>query len=466
MQATQFNFVGCYEKYKDLVFATSFDITRDKAKSEIVVQEVFDEFFKNPHYVNNDKELENWLIATSREFSKKYAAVVENDNRYYSQYVENNSERAFVPHDEYVLEPVKAKKPDKWGKGIAIASVILLLGMIPLAASIFTGLNSGSQVLYDENYVDRFVDDDDDYFYKEFPAGESTMTFEDYTMSFGTPSGDVVDCMVPVDIEFTNEKIGNEASTVYLLTRFESDYEYENGEKIYAGDYGVRDSYNPNLYHFQLKREWVFSERQESGSIIITPQKVSLIDDADSFVAEHELTDKEAADNIYRVDMENLHDYLNPVYDVDYFNNCLMSDGDIVYAMRHALFTDDYSELNFFFRFEGTNLADGSSDFEEVRDKFNEAWFDFANDLILEVDGEEYRVTQSMGEKGEIYCDTINFDKDNRNMCQCSPRFDAIDHQNAEKIVLKCGKLSYVLKGEGMPAGSVINSGGEMIEVE
>lgn len=242
-------------------------------------------------------------------------------------------------------------------------------------------------------------------------------------------TGDVQSPIIVFDIRVKDEKIyaGNDKIQIEAYCLGKEQYEYELVGYATNEAYGVRDAEDESLYHVSFP-----------GNIWLTNGGTTIID-----VCRISLGTQTTIWKDYEVDLQ--YELQVPV-DVFYSTEHIYHDGlefaynGYTYRLYHVII--GYYQTEVIFRYDceerssetvSPGLGVGRS---ELRD-----WYDFINELVLEIDGVEYKVTTE--NKGYPWYEN---DPGEGEYYHVHPIFPGIEHERIESVIIRCGDIEYKLK--------------------
>ncbi|MBP3271717.1 MAG: hypothetical protein J6M17_05750 [Ruminococcus sp.] len=312
----------------------------------------------------------------------------------------------------------------------------------------------------------------------QFKGIGDTIETEDFAATLTGIAGDnwapkmLVDIRVKdADVAAANDKIG-------LYTQCMGPEEFDTRRENFATDYSscVKDENDSSLYHASVEVPplWVTSGEETvfyidsiitlntgsgtpiSEGIVIADEMfndllgedIAMPDGSDmseeAFAKFNEQLEKlsfNKADMQYRfvVSEDTFKQAARPSYD-----NRSFEFGGVTYDLDEALYAADNTWVAVHYDFVGTELAGGSENFEEVSEKFDENAVKFSEQLVITVDGKEYKADASQTAE---WCDTKGTELEKvKNKCYMTVVFPAIDFDNAKSVTISDGTVTYDLK--------------------
>lgn len=255
-----------------------------------------------------------------------------------------------------------------------------------------------------------------------------------FTVDFISVTGDAMYPKLLFDVTVNDEALTSTNSRLRLFAYVmdEDTYRDRRDQYVMWNAYGQKDPDVASLYHVCMDGPGYFLTKD--GEVLASIEKISF-----EFPGYEEIYE-------YDVDMEYRFSVpdsaLKETY-IQYYDNMTIPGFHTDYDLYRAEFGAYDSVLVVTYDYIGTELADGRTDFEEVRNLFDSSWQDFSGHFVLSVDGEEYAPLES----GWSWCDEEGtFFEPGR--CSAWIRFPSIDHGSAESIKLIAGGQEYVLKQE------------------
>lgn len=232
---------------------------------------------------------------------------------------------------------------------------------------------------------------------------------------------------VTTDDSVTSDKIFMSA---YVLSKEKYDNELQNYAPCTA--YGYRDAEQANLYHVLMDAPSAYFANPTD--IVVDVCGIMAAPDTDSEV-NHKTK--------IRFSFLSEDVKLLPVVDC-YPDDVEFEYNGITYELLKFTSGAYESELNFRFDYIGTEFADGETDFAALESRLMDNWKSFAEQIVLTVDGKEYRIS-----KPDMYL--IYHDADGetskKNSCYIAGVLPCTGMEPAAQATLTVGDITCELNG-------------------
>ncbi|MBQ9981876.1 MAG: hypothetical protein IJP18_04845 [Oscillospiraceae bacterium] len=126
----------------------------------------------------------------------------------------------------------------------------------------------------------------------------------------------------------------------------------------------------------------------------------------------------------------------------EYYDNLAFNRQGINYVINQTTFGMYKTSIDFYYSLSGSDITGDSKDYYKYENELHENWTALANDIIINVDGVEYKVNQDG--IGESWFDE-NSDKYSPD-CYTHLTFPAVNYDDASKITISAGDICYTLK--------------------
>lgn len=242
-------------------------------------------------------------------------------------------------------------------------------------------------------------------------------------------TGDSQSPIIVFDIRVKDEEIyaNNDKIQIEAYCLGKEQYEYELAGYGTSEAYGVRDAEDESLYHVSFP-----------GNIWLTNGGTTIID-----VCRISLGTQTTVWKDYEVDL--LYELQVPV-DVFYSTEHIYQDGlefnynGYTYRLYHVIIGYYQTEVIFRYDCESKYSEDAIQNLDVGRSELRD-WYDFVNELVLEIDGVEYKVTTE--NKGYPWYEN---DPRDGEYYHVHPIFPGIEHERIESVIIRCGDIEYKLK--------------------
>lgn len=201
-----------------------------------------------------------------------------------------------------------------------------------------------------------------------------------FTVDFIAGTGDRNAPKLLFDVHIDDDSLLSDR--IYMMAYVLSKEVYENDLENYwyCDAYGYRDEQFPSIYHVMLDAPYGYF--LNPTDIVIDVCGIVTAPDTDKAV-QHETS--------IRFDIFSEDIKLLPVMD-HYPTMTHYEYGGIKYELLHFTTGEYETELNFRFKFLGSELADGETDFYKLEGRLMDNWQEFTDEIVLTVDGVEYTV--------------------------------------------------------------------------
>ena len=317
----------------------------------------------------------------------------------------------------------KPKKRIRFMPLIAAAACFLVVGATAMAVT--GGWGSLISTLFGDDTTAQIADEG---YISELSQQGSDGAF---TVGLLAGTGDENAPKLIFDVAVDEESIASDKifMTAYVLSK----EVYENDLEKYAPceAYGYRDSERSDLYHVLMDAPYGYF--LNPTDIVVDVCSISTSPDSDEAVI-HE-TD-------IRFDFFSEDINLLPVYTYYPDETHYEYDG-ITYELLQFSSGEYQTELNFRFKFVGSELANGETDFEKLEDILTDNCHGFAEQIVLTVDGIEYTVGN--GNVTSIWYDAQG-EASTENYCYVTAYLPAAGMRDAAAATLTIGDIACTLK--------------------
>ncbi len=333
---------------------------------------------------------------------------------------EEKQENTVVSKKENKVENIRSKSM-LWRAAIPAVICFLLISTTTLAATgrlgdLFRNVfkDEKTAVIVEQGYYDEVN-----------MVGEDEM----FQVNIVGVTGDVQSPIIVFDIRVKDEEVyaNNDLISLEAYCLGKEKYEYELAGYATNEAYGVRDAEDESLYHVSFPGNvWL----TDGGPTIIDVCKISLGTQTTRW--------KE-----YEVDLQ--YELQIPV-DVFYSTEHLYEDGlefaynGYTYRLYHVLIGYYQTEVIFRYDYEDRYSQEEHINNDVGRSELRD-WYAFVNELVLEIDGVEYKVTS--GNKGYPWYEN---DPREGEYYHVHPIFPGIEHERIESVIIRCGDIEYKLK--------------------
>lgn len=328
------------------------------------------------------------------------------------------------------------KKIKMFRRGILAASLVLILGTTvsamgygPLADYFrknFSGDNVTAQIIEEGRYHE---------------IGQE-ITQDAFTVTLNAITGDKEHPKLLFDVVVNDESLteGKDSICLYAYILDEPTYLFQFENYIMWVAWGDKDSEVSNLYHVCMDGPsyWLNGEHNVVAAIKHISLDLPKVDGA------WDLKYVDASIPVYDVNMEYRFVPSETAFkdtNKQEYQGIVLQDNGISYEVYTVSYNSYDTNLRVLYDFIGTPLAGDETNYDKVKEAFNEAWRSYSATFVLRVDGKDYTPM----ELGYTYCD-----KDGEfleaNQCNAWVLFPSIDYDNASSIILVAGDQSYPLK--------------------
>lgn len=354
------------------------------------------------------------------EYQKQMAAFCEKNNTISAQDILSRAKNQ-PPTEE--KEKVVEFKPRKskgvvWKAAIPAVLCFLLVGTTTLAA---TGkLTNIFRSIFQDEKTAEIVDAG---YFQEMNLVVADEQFEATIIGV---SGDTANAQVAIDIYVKDEALVQGLNKIYIEAYCMSKEEYEYNLESYGtwDAYGKQDEEIPNLYHVSLRTGIWIADGQEAVLEIV---KIRLGGDGKPW-RNHEVSLK------YNIQANRNAFYLAQQQFIDF---APFEYKGRTYSLIYVI--SGYYETELIFRDLGAEKPPQGSD--STREEY-EAWLDFIQQVVLVVDGVEYKVIPGE-EHFPYYEDNTYGDGSYTHM---HPYFPAYVNDDATSVEVRCGDTVYKVK--------------------
>lgn len=356
------------------------------------------------------------------EYQKQTNAFCEKNNTISAQDIWNKTQNQ-TPTEEKIVEFKTPKSRSMvWKAAIPAVLCFMLVGTTALAA---TGhLSDWFRNLFKDEKTAEIIDAG---YYKTMDIVKEDENFEVHIIGV---SGDTNNTQVALDIYVKDPELIKNRDRIYLEAYCMSEEEYENNRDYYGAweADGVRDEEIENLYHVKLRTGLWISNGEKSVLEIV---KIRMGSDGFPWVTKN----VNLKYNL-QVDRNTFYQMKQHVADFIPFKY-----KDTTYSLIYVMSGYYYTELIF------RNL-DAKQPTEEEFNTYMctkeeyEAWKEFIQQVILVVDGVEYKVNPGE-EHFPCYEENTYGDGTYTHM---HPTFPAFIYDDAESVEVRCGDTVYKVK--------------------
>lgn len=305
------------------------------------------------------------------EYQKQMDMFCNVNNQITAQDILNKAQGTSVKEEKVVKIPVKKSRSMVWRAAIPAVICFLLLGTTTAAA---TGKFSDFfRSIFKDEKTAEIVDSG---FYSDL---NQVMEDELFTAQVVGVSGDTQNAMVALDIYVKDSKLTEGRDKIQVSAYCMSRETYENELASYAPweAYGVQDEENKNLYHVSLRTGIWLADGQESVLEIVQIRLGSQKIIWDSY------------DVSIKFDLQVGTDAFYPVQYIYYEDQELKCD-DITYDLIYVL--AGYYHTEVIFRCTDLEKFTTNGMRKDTGASIYETWIQFIDQLVLVVDGVEYKV--------------------------------------------------------------------------
>lgn len=242
-------------------------------------------------------------------------------------------------------------------------------------------------------------------------------------------TGDSMSPKVILDVYVKDEEIYTKHDKLQIFAYCLGKEQYENELYSYAPSeaYGVKDAEIENLYHVSLPGYvWL----SNGGPTIINVCKIRM-------------GSQKSAWTDYEVDLKyELKIPVDVFYSTEelYFDGLEIAYNDYTYRLTHVLMGYYQTEVIFRYDCDQRYPNEDRTNYDVSRSELRD-WYEFVNNLVLVVDGVEYKVTSD--NKGYPW-----YENDYREgeYYHVHPIFPGIEHEDINSVIIRCGDKEYKLK--------------------
>lgn len=357
------------------------------------------------------------------EYQKQMDTFCNTNNEITAQDILNKAQGTSVKEEKVVKIPKKNSRSMVWRAAIPAVICFLLLGTTTAAA---TGKFSDffRNIFKDEKTAEIA----DSGFYSEL---NQVVEDENFRVQIMGVSGDMENAMVALDIYVKDPAVVEGRDQIYLEAYCMSRTVYENSLENYAPweGYGVQDEVNKNLYHVSLRTGIWLTDGEESVLEIVKIR----------------LSGQKMLSKRYNVSLRvDLQVDSNTFYPVEYMpiDDLKFQCGDITYSLTYVLSGYYHTEVIFTCGHKDEFVSDLVHKDTGAPLPLYEMWIDFIDQVVLVVDGTEYRVSEN--EKSFPCYEAVG-----SGYYHMHPCFPGFEFEKAATVELRYGDMVVNLKGDG-----------------
>ncbi len=361
------------------------------------------------------------------EYRKQMDTFCEKNNTISAQDILNRAKNQTpTPTEEKVVEfKPKKSKGMVWKAAIPAVLCFLLIGTTTVAATgHLSDLSSWFRNLFKDEKTAEIIDAG---YYETMDMMAEDETFEVHIIGV---SGDTNNAHVAMEIFVKDDALVHNRDKIYLEAYCMSTYEYEHNLDNYApwDTVGYQDENNENLYHVNLRTGlWIADGSQCVLEII----KIRLGGDGLPWRTRNvslKYTLKADTNSFYQME-QHFADFIPFEYKGRTYSLIYVISG---YYYTELIFRDMNAEKPT----EDEMYSYGCTEEE------SEAWKEFIKQVVLVVDGVEYRVNPG-GEHFPCYEENTYGDGTYTHM---HPYFPAFIYDDATSVEVRCGDTVYKVK--------------------
>lgn len=356
------------------------------------------------------------------EYQKQMDTFCEKSNAISAQDIWNKAQNQTLTEEKLVNFKPRKSKGMVWKAAIPAVLCFLLVGTTTVAA---TGhLSEWFRKLFKDEKTAEIIDAG---YYQNMDMVAEDETFEVHIIGV---SGDTENSQVALDILVKDEALTHNRDKIYLEAYCMSTYEYENNlDNYWVWDAtGVKDEKIDNLYHVKLRTGlWIASGEE----CVLEITKIRLGGDGLPWRTRNvslKYTLKADEDAFYQME-QHYADFIPFEYK------------GRTYSLIYVISGYYYTEIIF-------RNMDAEKPSEEDWNRYsctkdeNDAWREFIQQVVLVVDGVEYKVNPG-GEHFPYYEDNTYGDGTYTHM---HPHFPAFIYDDATSVEVRCGDTVYKVK--------------------
>lgn len=247
-------------------------------------------------------------------------------------------------------------------------------------------------------------------------------------------TGDLSNRKMVIDVTVDESVMTGMHDIIYLCVGAYSEGRYEPNVRSWNSEgYGIRDKENENLYHVIMDNEGA-----DFGSVVINICRVGLGSDPADMSGSVWFN---VSPGEFLLDVPE-KTYAS-VFAGDY-ESLVFNYGESEYELGYTTFGNYQSEMGFYTMIDAEKVPEEEDAQKKYMEERRKEWLEFADTLVLTVDGKEYTVTENEDKRGEIRFFEIKEESVYRG--SVFPQFPTFDYKNASEIELKSGNTVYRLK--------------------
>lgn len=322
--------------------------------------------------------------------------------------------------------------------GVATACAALVLtSTVALAATQKDAIAEFFRNIFHDEITAEIVDDG--YL---FEIGESHSSEDGkYDVDFIAVTGDYYNPVVLMDIHVNDENMVNKYDILQVNTYFLIEEVYENSLENYGPEvaYAYKDENDANLYHLSTRGTPYWFQPGEKLVMDVcgvfgvksdhSAQPYDMRGEANNTSVECRIVLPETA--------------MAPTVSKEYEDEEFFEDGDYKFYLAYTEFSEYGSdvrfELDYSDEFKVTKFENDDGGFIKGQ-PINTSWNNISNDVVLLVDGQEYKPIKYEGDFNWVCYNSEN------NRCYVWLSFDGIDYDEVEHISIKAGDKEIVIK--------------------